>query len=126
MKRHFNKKHFQLFLLLFLIEVLIAIYFHDNFIRPYLVVFLIVILIYCFLMRFLNVSKIKILVFVLVFSFLIEFSHHFTLVKVLGFQNLKLAKVILGNSFSINDLICFVLGIYNVFIIIKVNGKQKL
>ena len=31
----FNKKYFLLFLLLFITEVIIAIFIHDSFIRPY-------------------------------------------------------------------------------------------
>lgn len=124
MKIHFSKLYFVFFLLLFVIEVLIALFIHDDFIRPYIGDVLVVILIYCFLMSFLSVSKIKILVFVLVFSFAIEFFQYFNLVVVLGLEDVKLAKVVLGNSFSGIDLLCYVVGISIVFIIEKLFGNQ--
>ena len=96
--------------MLFFTEITIALYVHDDFTRPYVGDFLVVILIYCFLMSFLNVSKFKIALVVLVFSFGIEFGQYFNLVNHLGLQDYKLAKVVLGNSFAFEDLCCYILG----------------
>ena len=106
----FNRNYFILFILLFIIEVLIALYVHDNFVRPYFGDVLVVILIYCFLKSILNISKFKILIFVLLFSFSVEIAQYFNIVSLLGLQNSKLANVVLGNSFAFKDLFCYLAG----------------
>ena len=53
-KVEINKKYLFCFIILFLIESLIAIFIHDNFIRPYLGDLLVIILIYCFISIFLK------------------------------------------------------------------------
>ena len=56
----FNLKYFLFALALFMIEVLIALFVHDSFIRPYLGDFLVVILIYCAVRTFIKASPLKI------------------------------------------------------------------
>ena len=125
MKFQFNLKYFLLFLLLFVAEVLIALCVHDNFIRPYFGDVLVVILIYCFVLSFLNVSKIKTAIYVLLFAFAIELTQYFNLVTHLGLQKYKLANVVMGNSFSLEDLGCYVIGIGFVILIEKLLDKQN-
>ena len=50
-----NKTYLTLAVFIFVIEVLIALYVHDNFIRPYVGDVLVVILMYCFVKSFLDV-----------------------------------------------------------------------
>jgi len=96
--------------LLFLTEVLIALYVHDDFIRPFFGDVLVVILMYCFLMSFFRVSKIKMAVFVLLFAFSIELGQYCDLISILHLQNSKLARVVIGTSFAVEDLVCYVTG----------------
>ena len=77
----FNPKYFLLTILLFVTEVLIAVYLHDGFIRPYFGDFLVVILIYCFVKSFANIPVIKTAVGVLLFSYFVEMTQYFKLVK---------------------------------------------
>ena len=107
----FNKNYFLLFILLFFIEVLIALFVHDNFIRPYFGDVLVVILIYTFVMSFIKASKVQVAIVVLLFAFGIEMAQYFNFVALLGLQQSKLAKVVLGSSFAVEDLICYVVGI---------------
>ena len=51
-KLQFDKYYFFAALLLFLVELVIALYVKDNFVRPYLGDLLVVILIYCCLKSF--------------------------------------------------------------------------
>ena len=46
----FRRSYFSFFVLLFIIEVLIALFVNDRLIRPYVGDFLVVILIYCFIL----------------------------------------------------------------------------
>ena len=121
----FNKIYFTITLLLFLIEVSIALYAHDKFIRAYFGDFLVVILIYCFLKSFLNTSVRTTAIIVLVFSFFVETTQYFDLIGKLGLQDSAIARAILGNSFAWADLATYVLGIVCVISIERFNFKNK-
>jgi len=98
------------FVMLFFIEVVIALYLHDNFIRPFFGDVFVVILMYCFMMIFWNGSKIKMAVFVLLFAFGIELGQYYNLISFLQLQDSKLARVIMGTSFAVEDLACYFTG----------------
>jgi hypothetical protein len=121
----FNRNYFILTILLFLIETAIALYLHDNFIRPYFGDFLVVMLLYCFLKSFINLSVWVAAGFVLLFSFAIEIAQYFNMVEKLGLQHFKIARVVLGNSFAWMDLLAYVLGILAVISIEKFIPKQE-
>ena len=112
----FNKKYFALTILLFAIEVLIALFIHDNFIRPYLGDVLVVVLIYCFIKSFLKLQVLLVAVFVLAFSFSIELLQYLNIVEKLGLENSKLARTVIGTSFAWIDLITYVVGIFIVLV----------
>jgi hypothetical protein len=114
---NFHKNYFILAILLLITEVLIARYLHDNIIRPYGGDFLVVILIYCLVKTFLNTPVIPTAVAVLLFAYVIEVLQYFRLVVWLGLQHVRLARVILGTSFSWTDILCYTLGIALVIII---------
>lgn len=115
----FNHKYFTLMILLFAIEVTIALWVHDTFVRPYVGDFLVVIFIYCFIKSFLDLSSLWVALFVLVFSFGIEFLQYFNFVEKLGLGKSKLARVILGNSFAWMDLVAYLAGIIAVMVVEK-------
>ena len=77
----FKFKYFIVFVIIFIIEVFIALYLHDSFIRPYFGDFLVVIMIYSFVMSFINFSKYKVALFVLLFAYCIEFAQCFNYVS---------------------------------------------
>ena len=121
----FNRTYFAFTVFLFLLETVIALFVHDNFIRPYFGDFLVVMLLYCFLKSFLNVSVWVAASFVLLFSFAIETAQYFNMVEKLGLEHYKIAKVVLGNSFAWMDLLAYVLGILAVISIEKFTQKQE-
>ncbi|MDI6050409.1 DUF2809 domain-containing protein [Flavobacterium sp. XS2P24] len=121
----FNRTYFAFTIFLFLLETVIALFVHDNFIRPYFGDFLVVILLYCFLKSFLNVSVWAAAGLVLLFSFAIEIAQYFNMVEKLGLQHYKIAIVVLGNSFAWMDLLAYVLGILAVISIEKFIPKQE-
>ena len=121
----FNRNYFAITILLLLLEIAIALYVHDNFIRPYFGDFLVVILLYCFLKSFVKVSVWVAAALVLLFSFAIESAQYLNLVEKLGLQHSKIAKVVLGNSFAWMDLLAYTLGILAVIIMEKILFKTK-
>ncbi len=118
----FRKVYFLIAILLFIIEVLIALFVHDNFIRPYIGDVLVVILIYCFLRSFWNAKYSTVAISVLVFAYCVEFLQYLKIVDILGVRENKLMATIIGTSFTFKDLIAYLFG----FLIILVFEKYKL
>ena len=106
----FNKGYFGLTVALFLIEVLIAIYVHDDFIRPYFGDFLVVILMYCFLRTFTNPGVKATVLAVLLFSYLIEVLQYLNFVEWIGLGNSEIARTLIGTSFAWMDLVAYTAG----------------
>ena len=105
------------FFSLLIIEILIASFIKDDFIRPYLGDFLVVIMLYCFLMGISRFAIYKSLFIVLVFSFTIEFLQLIDIPKLFQYQPPKSIMIILGNSFSVWDLVAYLLGLISCLII---------
>jgi hypothetical protein len=109
----------------FIIEVGIALYVDDTFIRPYFGDVLVVILLYCFVKSFLKLPVATVALFVLLFTFTIEFLQYLNIVEKLGLQNSKLARTVIGTSFSWEDVVCYVVGITIVLAVEKKLLKKK-
>ena len=127
MKLRFHKTYFLLFVLIFITEVLIALYVRDAIIRPYIGDVLVVILIYCFVKAFFNFRTLPVAIGVLLFAFLVETLQYFRFIEAVGLQDVKLARVVIGTSFAWMDIWCYIAG----FVIILLgerlltNNKQK-
>ena len=118
------KLHYFLFtILLLLLEICIALYVHDNFIRPYIGDVLVVMLIYCFIKSFFDFPVVPTAIAVLIFSFLIETLQYFKIIYLLGLQHSKLARVIIGTSFAWEDIIAYIAGIVLILILEKRKGN---
>lgn len=127
MKIKINIKHLCAFILLFTIEVIIAIFIDDNFIRDYVGDVLVVVLIYCFVNSFIG-NEIKLLWFyIFVFAALVEIGQYFNLVDLLGLGGNSLARIVLGTVFDIRDIICYFIGCIGIWIFeIVVRKRIKL
>ncbi len=113
-----------LFLVILTIEILIALFVRDNFIRPYIGDILVTVLI-CSFARFFIPEKIKIMpILVFIFSALVEIGQYFDFVKLLGFDDNPFISTLLGRTFSVADLICYAIGCV-VFVIIDYIIKKK-
>ncbi len=123
----FNKFYFIAFILLFITEVFIAAFLNDPIIRPYVGDLLVVILMYCFIKAFFKVRILPTAIGVLIFAYLVEWSQYLKLIKVLGWQQYRLAHLILGSSFEWIDMIAYTLGFFVILLFEKfVNGKSIL
>ena len=121
----FNLKYFVLAILLFITEVLIALYMHDAFIRPYGGDVLVGILIYCFVKSFLNTAIVPTAVTVLVFCYAIEIGQYFHYVELLGLQSSKLARIVMGVGFSWIDMLCYTAGMLIVLLVERIAHSVK-
>lgn len=122
----FRFNYFIIAIFLFLTEVAIALFVHDQLIRPYVGDLLVVILIYSFVKSFVNVQVPGTAISVLIFAWLVETLQYFNLVIHLGLANSKTANIILGNSFSWIDILAYTLGICIVLVIEVIRlSKQR-
>jgi hypothetical protein len=121
-----NLSYLILAILLFTIEILIALFVHDRIVRPYIGDFLVVILIYCFLKSFLQISSIKIAVAALIFAYVIEILQYFSLVNRLGLGHSKVVRVILGSSFAWLDIVAYTTGILVILLAEKLLTRTNL
>ncbi|MDB5250507.1 MAG: hypothetical protein JWQ40_4901 [Segetibacter sp.] len=117
-------KYLVVAILLFVVEVLIAVYVNDNFVRPYFGDFLVVILIYYFIRAFLKIPVNLLAISVLLFAYLVEVLQYFKFIKLLGLQHSRLANIILGNSFQWIDIVAYTLGILFILLIEKMASGQ--
>lgn len=120
----FHIRYFIFAVLIFLVEVFIALFVHDAIIRPYAGDFLVVILLYCFIKAFFNVSVLNAAIAVLLFSYGVEFLQYCNIVEKLNLQQSKLARVIIGTSFEWVDIVSYTLGIGLVLFLEARRGRQ--
>lgn len=114
---HFKRNYFLLFLLLFIIEALIAIYVRDRFFRPHVGDFLVVIMIYCFVRSIVNASVMKAALGVLLFSFVVEFLQYLNFIQLIGLRKSVVASTAIGQSFDWWDMLTYVLGVVFVLVL---------
>jgi len=122
----FNAKYFAGFILLLLIEICIALYVHDRFIRPYVGDILVVPLLYCFVKSFLSFSPFQATVAVLLFAYFIETVQYFQGVQRLGLTHIPLARIIIGNSFSWLDMLAYTFGAALILLVEWITSKRSI
>lgn len=99
-----------LFIVILIVEVLIALFVKDNFIRPYGGDILVTVLICCFVRIFVP-KKLNLLpVWVFLFALAIEIGQYFDYVSLLGLSDSKFFCIVLGTSFSFIDVLCYAIG----------------
>jgi len=128
MKFKFNLKNLIIAIIIFIIEVLIATTFKDIFfVRAYLGDVLVVMLMYYFITAFIEINPTKLIIGLVIFSFIIEFLQYFHFGELLGFKDNKVAMIVLGNSFSWIDILCYLVGGIILYIteVVAVNYKTS-
>lgn len=110
MKFQFNKTYFILALLLFAIEICIALFLKTGFIRHTFGDFLVVILLYSVIKSSTDLSVWTTAIVVLIIAFAIEFLQLTSFLELFNLNSNKVAVLIFGNSFQFTDLIAYTLG----------------
>ena len=107
----FNLKYFLIAIAIFLTEILIATKLKDIFfIRAYLGDVFVVMLMYYFIKAFFGFDPVKLIIGIFIFSCLIEFLQYFHFGELLGFRDNRIMMIVLGNSFSWIDIVCYFAG----------------
>lgn len=98
------------FIVLFMIETAIALFVHDTIVRPYIGDILVVILLYTFIRVFIAKQINALPIYIFIFAGAVEFAQYFHVVELLHLQNNRVMSVIIGNSFDIKDILCYLVG----------------
>ena len=104
-----NSKYILLTLLLLIIEITIAVFVHDQFIRPFFGDFLAIILVYCEL-RIFKQNILKTALMSLFIAYFIEILQYFKFIEITGLIKFKILAVVIGNSFSWLDILAYCFG----------------
>lgn len=108
LRLHF--KSLLIFSCLLIIEILIALYIKDDFIRPFGGDILVIPLLYYFIKSFVSINPPRLIIAVVLFAFLIECSQYFEIIRILGLEESHFWQTIIGTSFHRLDLVCYVVG----------------
>ena len=114
-KIEFSQRPFLFFCLLFAVEVLIALFVDDQFIRPLVGDVLVVALVFYFVKAFVRGSDLYIALGALLFAYAVEVAQYFDLVTILGLESYPIARVVLGTTFDWRDLVAYTIGAISVF-----------
>lgn len=109
-KIKFDARYFVKFMVLLVLEITIALYVKDQFVRPYLGDVLVILLMYTCIKSFVALPTKKLPVYLFIFACLIELSQGLKLVEALNLGQYKWAGIILGTSFDVRDILCYALG----------------
>jgi len=112
-----NKHYLLASYILLTIEMLIALFAKDSFIRPIFGDYIASILLFCILATILQFSKNKLAIVTLLLSYLIEILQYVAFFNLINFKKYPILKIILGSSFSWMDIIAYSLGILSVLVI---------
>ncbi len=98
------------FMLLVGIEVLIALFVRDRFIRPYGGDIIVIGVLYCFV-RILFPKKPRLLpLYLFAFAVLVEIGQAIDYVSLLGLSDSRFFRILMGSSFSWIDILCYLAG----------------
>lgn len=98
------------FAALLIVEILIALFVNDAFIRPYGGDILVTILLCCFVRIFFPQKGRLLPLWVFLFAAAVEIGQCFDFVSLLGLGGSTFFRVLLGSSFSFLDLLCYAVG----------------
>lgn len=104
-----NMKYILTFFILLIIEIIIAFFIKDTIVRPYIGDILVVILIYSLIKGI--TKEIRFLpIYVFLFAVIIEISQYYRLIYTLNLQDNKIISTIIGTSFDIKDIFCYLIA----------------
>ena len=115
---------------LFAMELLIALFVHDDFVRPYVGDVLVVMLLYTFVRIFLPEGIRLLPLYIFLFAAGVEVLQYLRIAEVLGLSEHPVLSVVIGSVFDVKDIVCYglgcvLLGIYETIRLRKVQKKEK-
>lgn len=122
-KAKLSLKYAFITLVLLVVEVLIALFVHDKFIRPYVGDVLVTILICCFLRIFICQGVRLLPLYVFVFAAGVEVLQYFRIVELLGLSDNRFFSILIGSVFDVRDIVCYGVGCVAVFVVERMRRR---
>ena len=97
-------------ILILIIEVMIALFVHDKFVRPYIGDVLVTILICSFLRIFIRKGVKLLPLYVFIFAAGVEVLQYFRIVELLGLSDNRFFSILIGSAFDVKDVVCYGIG----------------
>jgi hypothetical protein len=116
-----NNKYIAATLGLLLTEIIIALYLHDSFIRPFFGDFLASIFVYCAIKSVSDMSNGKAATISISVSYIIEWLQFVHFLEKSGLDKYHWLSILLGNSFAWADILAYSLGIAFVLFFEKIS-----
>lgn len=115
------------FAVILILEILIALFINDAFIRPYGGDILVSVLICCFGRILFPVGVRLLPMWVFLFAAAVEVGQYFDFVALLGLGESRFFRILLGSTFSWADLICYGIGCGLFFVTERIlkRGKKR-
>lgn len=114
-----------IFFSIMLIEILIALFLKDGFIRAYGGDILVTVLI-CAGVRIIFPRGVRLLpLWVFLFAAAVEVAQYFDIVSILGLSHIKFFRLLIGSTFSVADLFCYLAGCV-IFLLLDVLLNKKI
>ncbi len=110
--------------ILFGIEVLIALFVHDDFIRPYVGDVLVVVLLYTFVRIFIPEGVRLLPLYIFLFAAGVEVLQYFRIAEVLGLSDNRILSVVVGSVFDWKDIVCYGAGCVMLFMVETIRIKK--
>ncbi|WP_455170431.1 ribosomal maturation YjgA family protein [Aegicerativicinus sediminis] len=117
MRISFNSNYLMLFLVILILELGLALWIQNGFLRVTFGDFLVVILVYAAARSIIHIKPIYMAIAVLIFAIGVETLQYFKLINLLGLENNMLARLVLGNTFSFQDIFAYILGVTVIYFI---------
>lgn len=119
-KLKFNLTYFLIILVIFIVEVLIATVFSNIFfVRAYLGDIIVVMLLFTFVKSFFVIKNNHSLILgIFLFSCVVEWAQYFHIAEKMGLRPGSIMYIIVGNSFSWIDIICYAAGCLLLFLFV--------
>lgn len=105
-----SSRYAALFVLLLAIEVLIAVYVHDRFVRPFVGDLLVVVLLYSATRAWLAIPPRAAACAALLFACTVEVGQYFQLATLLHVDDNPALRTILGTHFDLRDFVAYACG----------------
>ena len=121
----FHRASLMIALALLAIEVLIALFVHDRFNRPYVGDVLVVPLIHFAVRSVFRVDPAHLIVGVLLFAAGIECTQYLGMINAMGLSRNSFARVVLGNTFQWADLAAYAIGAWFAYQVDRHNIQEE-
>ncbi|MBR5272029.1 MAG: DUF2809 domain-containing protein [Clostridia bacterium] len=111
--------------IIFVVEIIIALYVDDKFIRPFGGDILVVILLCCIVRIFCTRKPKALALWVFIFAVAVEVAQYLDVVNLLGLGHIQFFRTIIGTDFSFIDILCYAVGCVIFFVIETAVRKIK-